>query len=245
MRSQTCKLPNFPTINTLSKLIRNSHSRRWALKYFLQTLLSPASLLAYPAAPSILLRLPLSAAPYANLAPLADNILLELARNPPSTASSFSTYLESNTTLISRASGTQGGWWKYLYSFRISRSDFRGAAEALWEWLHDLRASSRSAGVGDPNESEINRVFLLLINALASVDPEQAWLLAEAPGSKTQGGVVGGSMSLGMRGKKARQIVTLEDVRREYSAYLDRVAAVEQGRFAFVERDGEGDVSML
>lgn len=196
----------------------------------------------------MLLRLPLSAAPYANLAPLADNILLELARNPPSGASSsssFSAYLESDTSALSQKSDTPSQWWKILYSFRISRSDFRGAAEALWEWLHHLRASSRSAGVGDPSESEINRLFLLLINALASVDPEQAWLLAEASGPKDRDGFGGQSVALGMRGKKERKIITLEDVRKEYSAYLDQVAALEQGRFAFVGRDEEGDVSML
>ena len=232
------------------KLTSDPTSRRWALKYFLQSLLSPTSISSDPAAPSILLRLPLSAAPNANLAPLADTILLEVARNPPSSSSSsFSAYLETETFNTSIPSNNENRWWKILYSFRVSRSDFRGAAEALWEWLHRLRVSSQSAGVGDPDTAEIDRVFLLLINVLASVDPEQAWLLAEAPGPKTRGaagrGSVGTGVGLGMRGKKERKIVTLEDVRKDYSAYLDQLAAVEQGRFAFVERDAEGDVSML
>ncbi|KAI9656909.1 MAG: hypothetical protein M1821_003548 [Bathelium mastoideum] len=223
--------------------------RRWALKYFLQTLLSPACLAINPSAPSILLRLPLSAAPHANLAPIADAILLELARNPPSTtSSSFSAYLESDTTSSSKPrKDSRYQWWKILYAFRVSRSDYRGAAEALWEWLNSLRTTHRSGDLADSGANEIDSVFLLLINALASVDPEQAWLLAEVPNSKTRGGVIEGSLGIGMgmKGKKERKVITLDDVRKDYSAYLDQVAAVEQGRFAFVERDAEGDVSML
>ncbi|KAF2234679.1 hypothetical protein EV356DRAFT_446322 [Viridothelium virens] len=170
---------------------------------------------------------------------------------------SFSAHLESDTSgptpskaRISSSSDSNSQYWHIVYAFRISRSDFRGAAEALWEWLDRLRASSRRADVGAPREQEIiSRVFLLLINALACVQPEQAWLLAEAEGSKRPPGFAAPGLALGMKGKVAseRRILTLEDVRAEYAMWLDRVAAVEQGRFAFVEgeRDGDGDVSML
>ena len=226
-------------------LRHNPYSRRWALKYFLQTLLSPMNLASNPTAPSILVRLPLSAAPHANLAPLTDTILLDLARNPPSAASSsFSEYLESDIVSSDKQRiDEQPRWWKILYAHRISRSDYRGAAEGLWEWLHRLRASPHNPRIGSREETDIERVFLLLINALETVAPEQAWILAEVPGTKTQNGSLGAG--LGARGKKERKIVTLEDVRKEYSTYLDQLDAVEQGRFAFVERDTEGDVSML
>lgn len=69
--------------------------------------------------------------------------------------------------------------------------------------------------------------YLALINILANIDPSQAWILADGEGEG--------------EGKK-RRVLTLEDVRGEYQAELDRRAAIESGRFAFVGCGDEMDV---
>jgi hypothetical protein len=40
-------------------------------------------------------------------------------------------------------------------------------------------------------------------------------------------------------------LVTLEDVRREYQEELDKLAALEQGRFAFMGEDEGDDMNAL
>jgi len=57
----------------------------------------------------------------------------------------------------------------------------------------------------------------MLINTLACCGKDEGWILAPVEG---QGG-------------PKRKIVTLEDVRREYQAELDRRSEIVQGRFAF------------
>ncbi|TKA73414.1 hypothetical protein B0A49_03034 [Cryomyces minteri] len=125
---------------------------------------------------------------------------------------------------------------KLLYAWRVQRGDFRGAAEALWDRLQRLRDSSAAAH--DPGEETVARAYLALINCLASVAPDQAWILVEGalePARGAGGGAGKGKAKLGAGGpmRKKRRVVTLEDVRREYQEELDRVAALEHGRFPF------------
>ncbi|KAK5241352.1 hypothetical protein LTR16_009470 [Cryomyces antarcticus] len=125
---------------------------------------------------------------------------------------------------------------KLLYAWRLQHGDFRGAAEALWDRLQRLRDSSAAAH--DPGEEMVTHAYLALINCLASVAPDQAWILVEGAlePAKGAGGRAGkGKAKLGAGGpmRKKRRVVTLEDVRREYQEELDRVAALEHGRFPF------------
>ena len=61
----------------------------------------------------------------------------------------------------------------------------------------------------------------------------QAWILAEGPGTGT-------ATAKEKEKEERRRVVTLDDVRAQYQAELDRMAAIESGRFAFVDV-GAGD----
>lgn len=136
-----------------------------------------------------------------------------------------------------------------LYAWRLARNDFRGAAAVLHQRLQRLQASSTStastnskanadtppsasAGLtADPSSATaqtqpVLNAYLALINVLACVEKSQAWILADTGGEE------------GMK----RRVVTLDDVRGEYQGELDRVAAMESGRFAFVGDGAEMDV---
>lgn len=83
------------------------------------------------------------------------------------------------------------------------------------------------------------------MNVLSCVEKENAWILAEqteeerearVEEARKRGKGAGGAQKKVELGPR-RQVVSLEDVRREYQEELDRVAMVGAGRFAF----GEGD----
>ncbi len=60
-------------------------------------------------------------------------------------------------------------------------------------------------------------------------------------GSKL-GGAKGRESAANSLLRPRRRVITLEDVRREYQAELDRAAAMENGRFAFAADDDDMDV---
>jgi hypothetical protein len=124
-----------------------------------------------------------------------------------------------------------------LYSFRISRNDFRGAASILYERLQRLK--STSSRVHDPADESLVQCYLMIINTLSSVGKDDAYILAE---QKIEGNA-GTSFGIG-QGRKLlkRQIVTLDTLRKEYHAELDRVAAIESGQFPFVDAGDDMDI---
>jgi hypothetical protein len=124
-----------------------------------------------------------------------------------------------------------------LYSFRIARNNFRGAASILHERLQ--RLTSTSSKHHDPSDNSLTQCYLMIINTLSSVSKEDAYILAD---QKVEGA---GPPQWGIgQGKKLlkRQVVTLESLRKEYQAELDRVAAIESGQFPFVDAADEMDV---
>ncbi|KAI0489542.1 nucleoporin Nup120/160-domain-containing protein [Xylaria cf. heliscus] len=120
-----------------------------------------------------------------------------------------------------------------LYSWRIKRNDYRGAAAILLDRIQKLR----QLGEGDQFTSEdvldtvITRQYLILINVLSCVEQKQAWVTAEEfphpPAGAGKGAPIGGK----------RKVVTLADIRKEYQDELDRIAAIQNNQFGFAADD--------
>lgn len=124
-----------------------------------------------------------------------------------------------------------------LYSFRISRGNFRGAASILHERLQRLK--STSSKIHDPSDESLSQCYLMIINALSSVAKDDAYILADQRIDDS----ASASWTIGKAKKMLkRQIITLDTLRKEYQAELDRVAAIESGQFPFVEAADEMDI---
>ncbi|KAG6002134.1 hypothetical protein E4U21_003431 [Claviceps maximensis] len=116
-----------------------------------------------------------------------------------------------------------------LYSWRIKRNNYRGAASVLLDRIQKLKL----AGEGDKITGEdvfdtpVTRQYLLLINALTCVDAKQAWIFDE------------GSPALRRDGEDAskRKVVSLADIRKQYQDELDRIAAIQNNQFGFDTSD--------
>ncbi|KAG4032266.1 hypothetical protein MFRU_007g01770 [Monilinia fructicola] len=140
---------------------------------------------------------------------------------------------------------------KILYAWRIQHSDFRGAAAISLERLYRLQASSESDSkigsgeFGEEGETPVTKQYVAVINALSCVDPKHAWILCEGVKGKDAGNVGRGLARASLKGGKnddgvKRRVVTLADVRRGYQEELDRVAAIENGRFSLGGGGGGG-----
>lgn len=133
---------------------------------------------------------------------------------------------------------TSPPYHQILYSFRISRNNFRGAASILYQRLHRLK--STSSQIHDPADESLTRCYLMIINALSSVKPEDAYILFDPrieEGSNVPQWGIGQA-----KDKLKRHIITLDTLRKEYQAELDRVEAIESGQYPYVEADDEMDI---
>ncbi|KAI1336435.1 nucleoporin Nup120/160-domain-containing protein [Xylariaceae sp. FL0016] len=117
-----------------------------------------------------------------------------------------------------------------LYSWRIKRNDYRGAAAILLDRIQKLkRLGQGDQFTGDDVlDTVITRQYLMLINVLSCVEKKQAWITIEGLSSRING-VEDGD------GK--RRVVTLADIRQEYQGELDRIAAIENNQFGFAADD--------
>lgn len=111
--------------------------------------------------------------PFVGLADTVDAILASLAHK---------------TLTITPAKGPQ--YHLIAYSFRLLRHDYRGAATILYDRLQRLKSSSQQ--LADPRDTSVVDTYLMIINTLSCVGPEDAWILAEGSGA------LAGGMGLGM-----------------------------------------------
>ncbi|KAF3007210.1 hypothetical protein E8E14_006953 [Neopestalotiopsis sp. 37M] len=145
---------------------------------------------------------------------------------------------------------TDKPWHQILYSWRIKRNDYRGAAAILLDRINKLRQRPDADDVisDDVLDTVVTRQYLMLINTLSCVDEKQAWITTEGADNNNgdslkasmtsmsgsfSGAVVGGS------GSGKRKVVTLADIRRQYQDELDRISAISGDQWPLVSMDGE------
>ncbi|QDS74198.1 hypothetical protein FKW77_002167 [Venturia effusa] len=131
-------------------------------------------------------------------------------------------------------------WHKILYAWRVKRGNWRGAAQVAFDRLERLKATGEATRI--PSDERLVEAYLLLINSLACVAPEEAWVIREAQVVNPDGTLArtNGARTNGHTGGSKRCVVSIEDVRREYQAELDRLAQLEQGDFAFSGDGADG-----
>jgi len=143
--------------------------------------------------------------------------------------------------------GTQNDYLRILQAYRLARNDFRGAVSVLFERLTMLKKSPQARN--DPEATELRHSLLALINMLACVDADDAYILAEVP-EPPDAKVNGFHEDAGYRdevtGWKARKriIVTLDDLRKEYQALLDKCSRFERGDYEFGLQGDEDNEEM-
>lgn len=191
--------------------------------------------------------LPLSLSP--ELSAYVDEALLAMAKNQTSFSSAFDDEqqwwdVDSNTP----------DYHRILHAYRIARNDFRGAAELGYQTVQRLRrardapapttamttkqtTTTSSAAVVDEDDresKEIRHELLTLINLLACVDEREAYILVDVDEpSHPQQQQRRGSSGADPPRKQRKAIVTLDHLRREYQAELDRVSRIERGDWEF------------
>ncbi|EME49218.1 hypothetical protein DOTSEDRAFT_68094 [Dothistroma septosporum NZE10] len=130
----------------------------------------------------------------------------------------------------SMASGLSSGpaYHKILFAFRTQNGNFRGAAAVLYEHLERLRNANKLA-IQNPNDETLVQVYVLLINTLACCGEGEGWLLADPIPHVHEA-------------ERKRKLVTIEDIRMEYMAELDRRSEIMHGRFPLVGGGDEMDL---
>ncbi|KAF5125833.1 Nucleoporin [Metarhizium anisopliae] len=116
-----------------------------------------------------------------------------------------------------------------LYSWRIKRNNYRGAASVLLDRIQKLKLAGEGDKItgDDVLDTPVTRQYLLLINALSCVEPQQAWIFDEGAPSLHQNG----------DGASKRKVVSLADIRKQYQNELDRIAAIQNNQFGFEAGD--------
>jgi len=200
---------------------------------------SPASVNGPKSAVQLLQSLPW--AMYPDLARQLDQHLVTLAKKQTVTS-----------TKVSDWSSTSGSidYLNIIHGIRVSHKDYRGAVTVLFDRLRFVRRSARARH--DPQATALRQVLLALINAMACVAPEDAYILVDADDKDQLKANQAHDNDTAMTGanndesdrvpptKHRRIIVTLEDLRKEYQQVLDKCSRIERGDFDF-DVDGESD----
>lgn len=192
-----------------------------------------------------------------------DAILAELATRQRSSSS----FLGQATT--SGPTGTLD-YGRILQAYRVTRNDFRGAAEIAYQTvcrIRDARDSPSTRNYDDDSAVDVDEEddlqsrrlrneLLSLINLLACMEESEAYILVDqqpdiqrkssavrrqsVPDNARDGTGLNFSASAGpdsrinLESKYAKRVlITLEDLRREYQAELDRVSKLQRGDWEY------------
>lgn len=170
---------------------------------------------------------------YPQLARYMDDFLVSLAKHQ--------TFSESNPSgWPSR--GDQLDNLSIVHAIRVSQKDYRGAMTILYDRLRWVRRSGRARH--DPQATALRQTLLALINVMACVRPEEAYILADAAPNPIQSEANDQSNAHGDADtlkKRRRIIITLDDLRKEYQAALDRCSRIERGDFDFEVDEEDSD----
>jgi len=169
----------------------------------------------------------------------------------------LSSLAKKQTTVAVVATDGSGGtdYLAMVHAMRVANGDYRGAVAVLFDRLRLVQRNGRARQ--DPQATALRQVLLSLINVMACVKPEEAYVIVDAEEQRqrdrprdhlnhddskgdegdTGRGVGGGGIQ---RRKRRRIIVTLDDLRKEYANVLDRCARIERGDFDF-DLDSDGD----
>ena len=112
-------------------------------------------------------------------------------------------------------------WHDILYQFRIQHHDHRGAAAIIYHRLQCLRNKTRLNGFDVNDHLDVTESYLVIINALRCLPPDDAWLivgsLAPEPTQKR--------VKTSQDPKVARAVLQLKDVKQEYDKELKNMDA--------------------
>ncbi|GAO51153.1 hypothetical protein G7K_5264-t1 [Saitoella complicata NRRL Y-17804] len=113
----------------------------------------------------------------------------------------------------------QPQYHKILYSWRVSHSNFRGAASAMYECAQQLRNVAAWRGA---EYLEITEAYLSVITALSCVDPDNAWIFThrvKGGDEQTEKKIKIGRSMEGM----IRVVLSLDEIRKEYKDALTKM----------------------
>jgi nuclear pore complex protein Nup160 len=169
-----------------------------------------------------------------------DHHLVSLAKKQTSTGIKSSDWLLADGNV---------DYLNIIYAVRVAQKDYRGAVTVLFDRLRLVRKSGRARH--DPQATGLRHVLLALINVMACVAPEDAYILADADEKDPRPQINGHDAGKeGQAPRRRRIIVTLEDLRKEYQQVLDRCSRIERGDFDYdvdgeTEEDDGGDEGLL
>ena len=139
---------------------------------------------------------------------------------------------------------------RIMSAIQMSQNDFRGAVSVLYTRLQSLRKTTKARS--DPHATEIRHAYLTLINAMTCVKQDEAYILVAVEDHHESKPRINGDVSMAgaedetsvpTRARQRKKIIlTLEDLRKEYQAVLDRCNRLEIGDIAYEGLgDGESD----
>lgn len=149
--------------------------------------------------------------------------------------------------VVSASSDSKLDYLAIMHAIRVSRKDYRGGVTMLHDRLRLLRTSSRARH--DPQGTALRQVLLALINLMACVAPEEAYILVDVDdqqsahhGTNEAANAESGNDADDMKMKKRRRvIITLDDLRKEYQSVLDKCSRIERGDFDFEVDEDAGE----